>query len=399
MKALAALCITAITFGGMTYDSIPQYENGEVFQFSPSMNSINISEIQGETERSAEKPETMDVVIKGNVLMLNGETSPEEVVVQCLIPAVGVFSTSPDKDGNFSLEASILPSMYQGVMTITIQASCEGYFTEFVEYTYKDGGQVTFLMETGRDTDTFSLSGKIVDEEGRPLTGARVILVGEEAFQPTCSGGYFTVHLPNKYEGTLVPMMDGYSFEPDSYVFSPLEESIQDIIFHGKKGIGGTDNPEAPSIPEDPSETEGEVHPELPSNPGGSFDVQDNDSQNAGNEERSSANSQDLEEPQSSAGGGKGNGAKEAAMDWNSLFFSMVNIQEGGSLMVDLNTSGWIVPVDFVRLIAGRNVNIVVSFQGQVYVINGLNWMEPEDTRAFYTLDQILFILQATKIN
>ena len=77
----------------------------------------------------------------------------------------------------------------------------------------------------------------------------------------------------------------------------------------------------------------------------------------------------------------------------------MANIKEGGSLLVDLNRSGWIVPVDFVRLIAGKNVNIVVSFQGQVYVINGLHWMEPEGTRTFYTLDQILFILQATKIN
>lgn len=415
MKALVAFCITAVTFGGIHYDSIPQYESREVFQFSPSVNSVNVSVIQSETERAAEKPETMDVVIKGNVLMLNGEASPEEVIVQCLIPAVGTFSTSPDKDGNFSLEASILPSMYQGVMTITIQARCEGYFTEFVEYTYQDGGQVTFLMETGRDTDTFSLSGKIVDEEGKPLVGAKVILLEEEVFRPTCSGGYFTVHLPNKYEGTLVPIMDGYSFEPKTYVFDSLEESIQNIIFHGKKEAGGGDNPESPSIPEPPlgtetpSKPEEEVHPESPSTPEETTpensskpekpsDAQDNDSQNTLGEGGSSNDSQALETPISLEKVAESDGAAKT-MDWNSLLLSMANIKEGGSLLVDLNRSGWIVPVDFVRLIAGKNVNIVVSFQGQVYVINGLHWMEPEGTRTFYTLDQILFILQATKIN
>ncbi len=406
MKALAALCVTAVTVGGMTYDSISIPGSEEVFQLSPSMNSVSISEMQSEVERAAEKPETIDVVMKGNVFMLNGEASPQEAVVQCLIPAVGTFSTSPDKDGNFSLKASILPPMYQGVMTITIQASCEGYYTEFVEYTYKDGGEVTFLMETGRDTDTFSLSGKILDEEGKPLLGAKVILLGEEVFRPTCSGGYFVVHLPNKYEGTLVPMMEGYSFEPDNYVFDSLDKSIQDITFHGRKEAGGTENPEIPSMPEVPSKPEEEVHPESPStpeeetdqeipvNPEKPWDTQDNDSQSTGSDVSSSSESPAYEEPRSSEGDRTG-----GTMDWNTLLLSMADIQEGESLFVDLTSSGWIVPVDFVRLIAGKNVTLVVTFQGQVYVIHGLSWMDPEDTRAFYTLDQILFILQATKIN
>ena len=54
MKALVAFCITAVTFGGIHYDSIPQYESREVFQFSPSVNSVNVSVIQSETERAAD---------------------------------------------------------------------------------------------------------------------------------------------------------------------------------------------------------------------------------------------------------------------------------------------------------------------------------------------------------
>ncbi|MBT1702821.1 SUMF1/EgtB/PvdO family nonheme iron enzyme [Chryseosolibacter indicus] len=185
--------------------------------FSPS--SIQITSLTGNLNDVNFTGAIKTYTVAGKVLDVSGS------------PVGGVtidYGTGKVKTNETGVYSFTVTSGWSGTIIPLLEGSI--FAPDQVTINTIDGNQLNNLFQL-KSTNTFLLTGSIVDDGGYPL--ARITLNGLPQGVLTDDKGNFAVEVPLGWSGTIAPFASQYNFSPAEMRVGPVKSNINNIYFRG----------------------------------------------------------------------------------------------------------------------------------------------------------------------
>jgi hypothetical protein len=138
--------------------------------------------------------------------------------VTVVVSGAAGASITTNSSGNFSITG------LSGTGIYTVTPSLLGYTFNPPSQTFTNPAANQSASFTA-SPETFSIAGQVTVSGGGPLTGVTLTLSGSSSgwTTPDSTGTYSFTSLPGGGSCTITPVQNGYSFNPSSWTFNPLE--------------------------------------------------------------------------------------------------------------------------------------------------------------------------------